>query len=378
MQTDTRPQHEWLLAGDEIFPAMLAAMAAARSTICLEIYIYAPGRLADRFRAAMTEARQRGVAVRVLVDAVGSIMLAKDYWRPLCEAGGVVRQFNPVALNRFWIRNHRKLLVCDGHTAFVGGFNIAPEYEGDGIKRGWWDVGLKITGPVAVQLAVSFEEMFGRAEFRHKHFARLRKTGAKKSVALPNDQILYSGPGRGLSPFKHSLHADLARAADVQIMVAYFLPPLRLRRALLRVVRRGGRVRLILAGKTDVRLAKLAAQSLYRRLLKGKIEIYEYQPQILHAKLIMVDEAVYVGSSNLDPRSLHINYELMVRVRDETVTAEARTLLAASLAQSRRVSAEEWRQSRTFYDGLKQRWAAFLLNRIDPYLARRQWRSLPE
>ena len=96
-------------------------------------------------------------------------------------------------------------------------------------------------------------------------------------------------------------------------MVAYFLPSWRLRRDLMRVVRRGGRVQLILAGQSDVQLSKLAAQSLYRRLLRAGVEIYEYQPQILHAKLFMVDDAVYTGSSNLDTRSLQINYELMIR-----------------------------------------------------------------
>jgi len=378
MLTEAHHTHEWLLAGDEIFPAMLAAIEAARRTICLEIYIYTPGPLADRFRAALENAQARGAQVRVLVDAVGSMRLPADYWDRLHQAGGEVRQFNPLHLKRFWIRNHRKLMVCDGRVAFVGGFNIAPEYEGDGIQRGWWDVGLKVEGKLVARLALSFDEMFARAEFRHKHFARLRKSLAKKTVAWPNEQILFSGPGRGASPFKRSLHTDLRRAKNVQIMVAYFLPPLRLRRDLLRVVRRGGRVQLVLAGKTDVLLSKLAAQSLYRRLLKGKIEIYEYQPQILHAKLLIVDDTVYVGSSNLDSRSLHINYELMIRIDNPEMAEEARKIFADSLVQSRQVTNAEWRQSRTFWSRLKQRLAHFLLSRIDPYMAHRQWRSLPD
>ena len=108
------------------------------------------------------------------------------------------------------IRNHRKLLVCDERVAFVGGFNISPEYEGDGVNDGWCDVGLKIEGPLAAQLASSFDEMFARAEFRHRHFMRWRKSSAKKTVALPPEQILFSGPGRGRSPFKRALRRDLA------------------------------------------------------------------------------------------------------------------------------------------------------------------------
>ena len=138
-------------------------------------------------------------------------MLPNHFWDPLRDAGGEVRVFNPFALQRVTIRNHRKLLVCDGRVAFVGGFNITPEYEGDGIARGWCDVGLKIEGPLAAQLAVSFDEMFARAEFRHKRFMRWRNFRAKKTVALPAEQILFSGPGRGRSPLKRALRRDLAR-----------------------------------------------------------------------------------------------------------------------------------------------------------------------
>ena len=286
--------------------------------------------------------------------------------------------FNPLTLGRLWIRSHRKLLVCDGRVAFVGGFNIAPEYEGDGDHHGWFDLGLKITGPLVGPLAGSFADQVERADFRHKHFSRLRRTGAKKTVVQAREQLLLSGPGRGRSPLKRALKADLARASRVQIMMAYFLPPAPLRRDLARVARRGGQVQLILAGPTDVPLSKLATQSLYRRLLRGKVEIHEYQPQILHAKLIIVDDTVYVGSSNLDPRSLHINYELMLRLEDPDLAAEARRIFADRLARSRRITAGEWRRSHTFWGRLKRRWACFLLTKIDPCLARRQWRSLPK
>ena len=368
----------WLCTGNEVFPAMLAEIDAAKIAVCLEVYVFTDSPVGVRFRDALVRARQRDVSVRVLVDAVGSYFLSAHFWDSLRNAGGEIRQFNPVTLKRLIIRNHRKLLVCDGRVVFVGGFNIATEYEGDGVKSGWCDVGLKIEGALVAQLESSFDEMFARAEFRHKRFMPLRKSDAKKVVALPKEQLLFSGPGRGRNPFKRALHEDLKRAKNVQMIIAYFLPTWRLRRELMRVARHGGKVQLILAGKSDVLLSMLAAQGLYRRFLNGNIEIYEYQPQILHAKLIVVDDIVYLGSANLDTRSLRINYELMIRFENKVIAKEARGIFEKNLKHCHRVTAEEWRKSHSFWRKLKQRWAYFLLNHLDPYLARRQWRDLPD
>jgi cardiolipin synthase A/B len=378
MQTGASSACHWLRAGDEIFPAMLSAIEAASQSVFLEIYTFEECPLGRAFREVLAHACGRGVRVCVLVDAIGSFMLSDHFWEPLRKAGGEVRWFNPIALKRVTIRNHRKLLVCDGRTAFIGGFNVSPEYEGDGVNDGWWDVGMKIEGPLATRLAASFEDMFARADFRHRHVTRWREFRAKQTVALPPEQILFSGPGRGQSPLKRALRRDLAGAKNVQLMVAYFLPSWRLRRDLMRVVRRGGRVQLILAGKSDVQLSKLAAQSLYRQLLRKGVEIYEYQPQILHAKLFIVDDVVYAGSSNLDARSLQINYELMIRFQDGEMIRQAREIFDETLKHCRRVTREEWRESRTFWQKLKQHWAYFLLDRVDPYVARRQWRGLPK
>ncbi|HUA67050.1 MAG TPA: phosphatidylserine/phosphatidylglycerophosphate/cardiolipin synthase family protein [Candidatus Saccharimonadales bacterium] len=378
MQTGASSACHWLRAGDEIFPAMLSAIEAASQSVFLEIYTFEECPLGRAFREVLAHVCGHGVRVCVLVDAIGSFMLSDHFWEPLRKAGGEVRWFNPIALKRVTIRNHRKLLVCDGRTAFIGGFNVSPEYEGDGVNDGWWDVGMKIEGPLATRLAASFEDMFARADFRHRHVTRWREFRAKQTVALPPEQILFSGPGRGQSPLKRALRRDLAGAKNVQLMVAYFLPSWRLRRDLMRVVRRGGRVQLILAGKSDVQLSKLAAQSLYRQLLRKGVEIYEYQPQILHAKLFIVDDVVYAGSSNLDARSLQINYELMIRFQDGEMIRQAREIFDETLKRCRRVTREEWRESRTFWQKLKQHWAYFLLDRVDPYVARRQWRGLPK
>ena len=125
-------------------------------------------------------------------------------------------------------------------------------------------------------------------------------------------------------------------------------------------------------------LSQLAARSLYRRLLKYGIEIYEYEPQILHAKLIIVDDVVYIGSSNLDSRSLQINYELMIRFQNPEIAKQAREVFAGSQRHCKKIELEAWRKSRSLWKKIKQRFAYWVLVRIDPYFARRLWRSLPD
>lgn len=368
----------WLPTGDEFFREVLAALDAATQSVCLETYIYAAGQPGERVRDGLVAARKRGARVRVLIDALGSYWLPGGFWQPLESAGGEVRLFNPLALHRLGFRNHRKLVTCDDRVAFVGGFNIAPEYTGDGVTRGWRDIGLRIEGPLTTQLVASFEDMFARADFRHKRFAGLLGFGVARPAAATNDQLLLSGPGRGRNTIKRALARDLASARSVQMMVAYFLPPPRLRRQLVRVARRFGKVELILAGKSDVTVSQLAARSLYRRLLKGGVEIHEYQPQILHAKLFIIDDIVYTGSANLDLRSFHINYELMVRFRSPQLAVQAQEIFGDSLSHCRSLKLEEWCQSRSLWERIKARLAYLLLVRVDPFLARRQWRALPD
>lgn len=371
-------QYNWLRTGDEAFPAMLQAIDAARRTVRLETYIMNPGTLAARFQDALTRAATRGVAVQVLLDGFGSIALPDGYLDAARAAGAQVRRFNPLLVRRLGIRNHRKSLICDEQVAFVGGFNIADEYVGDGVSAGWCDLGLRVEGAVAGELAAVFDDMFARADLRHKPFVRFRRSGEKRAVTTPgqDEQLLLSGPGRGRNPIKTALRKDLAHARDVRIMVAYFLPTWRIRRDLRQVVTRGGNVQLLLGSKSDVRVSRLAAQSLYRRILRTGIEIYEYQPQILHAKLILIDDIVYVGSANLDQRSLNINYELLVRLQHPETAAQARELFDASRGHSIQITRESWRKARSWWSRLQQHWAYFLLVRVDPFLAHRQWRRV--
>jgi cardiolipin synthase len=351
---------------------MLEAINSAQNSVALEVYTFAAGPLGEQFRDALIRARHRGARVRVMVDALGSMTLPGSFWDGLRKAGGEFHFFNPHILNRFGVRDHRKLLVCDERVAFIGGFNIAPEYDGDGVTSGWCDIGLKLEGPLAKELATTFHEMFEHAEAPQQNILRLPPLRRRKTISAGSEQVLLSGPGRGASPIKRALRRDLVHARNVQVIVAYFLPTWRLRRALTRVVHNGGRVQMILAGKSDVTLSQLAAQSLYRRFLKAGVSIYEYQPQILHAKLIIIDDVVYVGSANLDQRSLNINYEIMVRFQNNEIAAQAHEVFQNTLRHSQQITLESWRKSRTLWRRLKQHWAYFMLVRLDPIIAR--WR----
>lgn len=369
---------EWLCTGAEIFPAMLDAIGAAQKSVRLETYIYSDDRLGREFLQALHAAAQRGVRVRVLVDAIGSWLLPGSFFEPLIAVGGEARVFNPLNFWRFGVRDHRKLLVCDDNVAFIGGFNISSEYDGDGVTSGWCDVGARIENVELVErLAASFDQLFLMADFHRKPLLRLRAFKRKRKEKS-TEQLLLTHPGRGAGPFQIALHRDLQRARDVQIISAYFLPVLKLRRALQNAVRRGARVRLILAGKTDVAVAQMAARHYFRRLLKAGVEIYEYQPQILHAKLFICDDAVYTGSANLDIRSLKLNYELMLRLEDETIAAGARSFFERILQQCRRIEPGRWQKSRTFWERFKSRWAHFLLRHVDPYVALRQFHAMKD
>jgi cardiolipin synthase len=367
----------WLPTVDAGYRRMLAAIDAARDSLQLETYVFKPGSPGDQFRDALTAAAGRGAAVRVLLDGFGSGGLPERYWDGLRAAGGEAELFNPVALDRIAIRNHCKLLVVDNRCAFLGGFNIAPEYVGDGVERGWRDLGLALEGAPAACLAASFDLMWNHRAFRHPRGSRLRRSRLKRLLrACESAQVMATGPGLGRNTFRAALLRSLHGAREVQIVAAYFVPGFRLRRALVRVARRGGRVRLLLAGRTDFALAQTAGRLFYASLLRSGIEIAEYQPQILHAKLAIVDDAVFAGSANLDARSLDINYEVMVRLTDPALVDGGRALFAADWARAREIRLEPWLRSRTWAD----RWAGiaaeFLLTKVDPWVARRQLRAL--
>jgi cardiolipin synthase len=366
---------QWLKTGEEAITAMLNEIAAATASIRLETYIFHTGPVADDFRRALVAAAQRGVKVRLIIDALGSLSLSTAFWEPLTKMGGEFIWFNPISLTRWSCRDHRKVMVVDDRVAFIGGFNIADEYKGDGVTHGWRDLGLRMTGAIVPVLARSFDSFFERADFRQRLLRRFRRKSNNVAEGA-NWKVVLSGPGNHHGELRRTLGQDLARAQSVKIICAYFLPSWRLRKQLQRISNQGGRVQLILAGKTDVLLTQLAGRHLYRMLMRSGVEIYEYQPQILHSKLYIFDDVVYVGSANFDVRSLRINYELLVRLADPKLAAEAAEIFENDLKHSRRIDPSSWRTSRSFLAKLKENWAYFVLAKMDPYFARRQIRLL--
>jgi cardiolipin synthase len=377
-------QAHWLPDGDSTYAAMTALIDRAQQAVCLESYLVrsaapAPGAGEDpaaRLLAALLRARARGVVVRVLYDAFGSEGLPVNFFAPLRAAGGEVRVFSAARRLRLSCRDHRKLLVCDERLAIVGGINIAPEYAGDGVARGWCDLALQIEGPVVAGLAVSFAAMYALAPVSAaaiRSFRRLARSAPANGGAVT---LLTSGPGWPHGRLRGALRTDLHRARDVHCMAAYFLPPAGIRRALRRVRQRGGSVTLLLGALSDVPVARYAAEHLYARILAGGARLFEYQPQVLHAKLLVMDDTVYVGSCNLDRRSLNINYELLLRLEWPQLAEQARALFAGALAHSRAVPAAQWRARRHWWERWRSRVAYWLLTRVDPLLARRPLRPL--
>ncbi len=363
---------EWLASGTVAFPRMLGLIGAAVSSVRLEVFIFTPGQPGDSFLAALVAAAERGVTVRVLLDAFGSGNLPGGYWHRLERAGGQVRTFNPLRNLQALVRDHRKMLVCDESAAVVGGFNIGAEYDGDGITTGWRDNGVLLWGSVAVGLAQLFDLQFGEAEERQPWTARWRRREDQSVVPMgPKTQVLPVTPGRGRSCLTGALLHDLGASSEITLVSPYFLPPPVLRRALRRAARRGARVRVIVPAQSDVRMVQVASRRLYAGLLRHEVEIWEYEPRILHAKVFLCGDVLYVGSSNLDPRSLHLNFEVMVRLVDAGIVASARADVADMLMRSRRVDPSTWGRSRGIWAKIQEGWAFWILYRIDPWVTGR-------
>jgi cardiolipin synthase len=372
-----RHHFQWLASGRALLAAKLAAIESAQREVLLEIYIFKAGAVGDRFRDALVAAARRGAAVRVLVDAFGSGALPPGYFAGLEAAGGAVKWFNRPSLANWSFRDHRKLLVVDEEEAFVGGCNIGPEYDGDGVTEGWRDGGLSVRGPVLSCLHREFEAQWLLAEEKQWRHRELRKKRRRRVPCGAEVDAIFVFPGFGHNLLRETMAADLRRARRVGICSPYFLPSVSLRRQIASPERRGADVRVLLAGKTDVPLMQLASRSIYRFFLDHGVEIYEYQPQILHAKVLLLDDIVYIGSSNLDPRSLRINFEIMLRIRDQALAAQAWRQFEEDLSHSRQWTVEDLHGHHTWWRRLKQQLAYFVFARLDPRVAEgqlRRWR----
>jgi len=361
----------WLATGTTAFEAMLQHIERAEHSVAVEFYICKPGVVSDRFRIALIAASLRGVHVQVLLDAFGSDAVAGGYWHELERCGGQLRWFNPMRLLRLTFRNHRKLLVTDRVTAIVGGLNLADEYDGDGVTRDWRDVVLELQGPTVDALAGSFERMWALAAFDPSSLRDFARANPRQDRDVSGPALFLTGPGCRTVDLRRQLHADLHTASRVTVHAAYFLPSRELGRMLAEVALRG-EVRILMPANSDVPVAQLATWHAIRRLGSIAIRFFEYLPQMMHGKLLVVDDVIYVGSANLDVRSRLINYELMLRLPVPALAEQARAMFDADLQHSRPMlmpTSSRWQR-------LRQRAAYWLLKRVDPYVARRKLRML--
>lgn len=368
----------WLRGGDEFFARLAAELGRACVAVRMEFYVVRADSVGRAVRDHLVAAALRGVQVRLLVDALGSAGLPGEFWAALRLAGGEVREFNPLGRMRAFVRNHCKLVVVDFATALVGGFNLAEEYAGDGVTRGWADCGLELAGVAVGPLAGAFDARWEVAAGGPLKLGPLGIHRRPRATRIDDRlQLIISGPGLAPNGLQVALRSDLVKARDVRIASAYFLPSVRLRSAFRWAARRGARVRLLVGARSDVEVARRAARHLYSGLMRAGVEIYEYQPQVLHAKLFVLDGAAYVGSANLDVRSLYLNYELTVRIGDPGAAAEAAAIFDSWARLAVRVDASRWRNSRSLWEKMLEHSAFWILARLDPFLTR-GWTEEPD
>jgi cardiolipin synthase len=344
--------------GDETFTAMLAAIDAARTEVLVESYIFKDDATGRALARALSGAAARGVAVKVLADAFGSVATRRAFWNSLRTGGVEVRLFNPLfphlLLQPF--RDHRKLLVVDRATGFTGGMNIGDEYGSSRRSKAgpWRDTHVRIDGPAAWEMTTVFSEAWGMAG------GSLELSPLEPASGGVPVLVLDSRPGRGHGEIASVLAAIAASARRrLWITNAYFAPRWRAVDLLGAAVQRGVDVRLLLPGRTDVPVVRHAGHGYYTALLARGVRIFEYRAAILHAKTVVADDfAAMAGSTNLDFRSFHFNAECNVVVLDPQIGATFSAAFEQDLARSSEITKQSWRRRP-------------LLHRIGDALARR-------
>jgi cardiolipin synthase len=336
--------------GPAFYPAMIEAIKSAQHSVCLECYIFHPGRVANAIADAMIERARAGVTVSLVADSIGSF----PFWYSrvrlrLKRAGCRVHNYQGVrwySLARLNNRTHRELLIVDGRVAFAGGAGVADwwMYGKRRTKTHWRDTMVRVTGPVVSSLQGVFAENWleccSEILDGEKFYPPLEKAGPVTAAAIkssPSDRFTLA----------RVAFQSLIEAAEksLRISTPYFLPDRALRRALIRTARRGVAVEIILPGRsTDQQWVRLASRRMYGRLLKAGVRIFEYQPAMMHAKIMVVDETwAMVGTTNMDNRSFEHNDEVNLAMRDPEVIARLCQDHAADLAVCEEVTLARWR-----------------------------------
>ncbi|WP_374608221.1 cardiolipin synthase [Thermomonas sp.] len=335
--------------GDEIFPAMLEAIRAATKTITFETYIYWSGDIGAKFADALAERARAGVKVKVMIDWAGSIKMEDSLLQDMKDAGIDVRQYRPLKwynLGRLNNRTHRKLLVVDGKVGFTGGVGIADQWEGHAQDPDHWrDLHFRIEGPVVAQVQAAFNDNWikttGEVLNGADYFPPLERAGDM-------DAHMFVASPAGGSESMHLMYLMAIAAAErsIDLQAAYFVPDELIIKALLAARHRGVRVRVILPGKhIDSETVRLASKAHWGELLLGGVEIYEYQPTMMHNKLLIVDgEMTSVGSTNFDVRSFQLNDEASLNVYDAGFAARMTEVFEADLKPTVQFTYRMWKE----------------------------------
>jgi cardiolipin synthase len=337
---------EVLLNGDQIFPAKLAAIRAARRTITYAEYFYADDGPARPITEALAERCRAGVSAHVLLDGFGTLSMPTEYVETLRQAGCQVAIFRPLgrfrSLGRHNKRNHRRILVVDGRVGITGGSGVSEKWTGDGRTDGHWrDTDLEIEGPAVHALQSAFVENWREATGEllggDGYFAARPRGDARA-------QVIRSSPAGG-SYAMHTMYmlAIAAARRSVYLTNPYFLPDERMEEALLGAAARGVRVVALTPGKIDHNVVRAASRRGFGRLLQGGIQIFEYQAALLHAKTMVVDGVwATVGSTNFDNRSFALNDELNVVLYDRASVAPLAGAFERDLRHARSVTYAAW------------------------------------
>ncbi len=353
--------------GDEIFPPMLAAIESARQRIDFATFVYWQGPIAERFAVALAKKAQAGLTVRVLLDAYGAMRIERRLIRLLRNAGAQVEHFRPLRGFRIWRwdkRSHRKILICDDSVAFTGGVGIAQEWEGNAQDPSQWrDTHVAIYGPAIIQLRSAFLDNWNEAApWRFDANPTLTE---KYAEDLPV-QVIRSSTTIGWTDAATMLRSLISVAqSTVRITTAYFNPDRRLLELLLAILRRNATVQLLLPGRfCDSRLSQLAGYWAVEHLLAAGANVYEYEPTMLHAKIMTVDGFFScIGSSNFNHRSMAKDEELSIIVGDSNTAKTLDRQFEQDLSRSRELTHSQWRD-RGAWLRLKERLARSIVEQL--------------
>ena len=347
--------------GDEVFPPMLEAIRSARRRISFESFIYEDGVVGDQFTTELVAAARRGVAVRIVLDAVGG-ELSRESSEQLQQAGVEIRWFNPIrpwSLEETNYRTHRKVIVVDGDVAFTGGIGLADHWLGHAQDPDHWrDTQFQVTGPAVRALEASFYENWLEAGGRSVPALDPERPahGSARSV------VVWSNPTGGASNVKLLYLLSIAAARErIDIESPYFILDESSRWALQQARQRGVQIRVVTDGEiTDAMPVKYSSREGYQQLLDWGVDIYEYQPTMMHVKAMMVDGVwSVIGSANFDNRSFELNDELTIAVADSKLASALTRDFENDIAKSRRLDRETWQKRSLLEKSREFFWAMF-------------------